>query len=683
MRTTISILLAVFCFHGYGQNVLSPEMLWKMGRVSDVQVSPGGTQVLVGVTYYDMPTNKGNRDLYVVSTTGGTPKKITDWAGSEVNGRWHPDGKKVGFLSAKSGAYQWYEVDLAGSQPVQVTQIDGGISNVAYSPKGNYLSFTQDVAIDQTTLDKHSDLPMADAKIIDNLMYRHWNYWNDEKYSHVFYAPYQGGKLTGKPTDIMVGERFDTPVMPFGGPEDISWSPDEKTIAYVSKKKVGKEFATSTNSDIYLYQINNAQTRNLTEGMMGYDTHPVWSPNGKQIAWLSMERDGYEADKNVLHTLELATNLKRPVTKNFPEGVSQFDWSASSADKIYFISGVDATYQLFELQLPSPTPTRTANQPIRQITKGIHNYGSVQLAGDHLIALKQSMSQAYEIERVAIATGKAQPITQFNKATYDKIKLGKVEKRMVKTTDGKDMLTWVIYPPDFDPKKKYPTLLYCQGGPQSAVSQFFSFRWNFQLMAAQGYIIIAPNRRGLPTFGMEWLEQISKDWGGQAIQDYLSAVDEVSKEPFVDKERIGAVGASYGGYSVYMLAGMHDKRFKTFISHCGLFNLTSWYGTTEELFFANWDLGGAYWDKPKPKSYDQFSPHLNAGNWDTPIMVIHCGKDFRVPETEGMQAFQVAQLKGIPSKYLYFPNESHWVQSPQNGLLWQREFFSWLDKWLK
>jgi dipeptidyl aminopeptidase/acylaminoacyl peptidase len=293
------------------------------------------------------------------------------------------------------------------------------------------------------------------------------------------------------------------------------------------------------------------------------------------------------------------------------------------------------------------------------------------------------MNHAAELYGFNIKKGTERVITHTNDEIYNSIALSKIEKRWVKTTDGKEMLTWVILPPNFDSTKTYPTLLYCQGGPQSAVSQFYSFRWNFQLMAANDYVIIAPNRRGLPSFGTEWNEAISKDWGGQAMKDYLAAFDEISKESYIDQNNAGAVGASYGGYSVYMLAGIHEKRFKSFVAHCGLFNLESWYGSTEELFFANFDIGGPYWENPAPKSYAKFSPHKYAQNWDTPIFVIHGGRDYRVPDTQGMEAFQVAQLKGLKSRFLYFPKEGHWVLQPQNGLVWHREYFKWLDETLK
>jgi len=408
--------------------------------------------------------------------------------------------------------------------------------------------------------------------------------------------------------------------------------------------------------------------------MMGYDMDPVFSPDGKSIVWNSMERDGYEADRNRIFMMNLQSGTKEELTKGLDRNCNSPQWS-SNGKTLYFSSPEKGTYQLFSMDV--------ATKQVRQITKGQHNYYGFVPNGDHIIASKASMSTPHELFKVDLRSGTDKQLTKINTDLLRKIKMGEVKERWVKTTDGKDMLVWMIYPPNFDPNKKYPALLYCQGGPQSTVSQFWSYRWNFQMMAANDYIIVAPNRRGLPSFGTEWNEQISGDWGGQAQQDLLSAIDDAKQESYIDENRLGAVGASYGGYSVYWLAGNHNKRFKTFISHCGLFNLESWYGTTEEMFFANWDLKGSYWDKNKSKTWSTDSPHRYVGNWDTPMLVIHGGKDFRVPESEGMQAFQAAQLQGIPSRFLYFPNEGHWVQKPQNGILWQRVFFEWLDKSLK
>ena len=448
-------------------------------------------------------------------------------------------------------------------------------------------------------------------------------------------------------------------------------------MAYTCKKKVGKEYALSTNSDIYLYNLETSTTTNFTQGMMGYDTNPVFSPDGQKIAWESMARDGYEADKNRLFIADLKTGEKKDYSANFDQNVSGLTWSADSKS-VYFISDIHATDEIFRLDL--------ADGKFARVTSGVHNYQNVFIAGNQLVANKVSMSQPAEIYRVDPATGKDEPITTVTKGIMDQLTFGNVESRWITTTDKKKMLVWVIYPPHFDPAKKYPALLYCEGGPQSTVSQFWSFRWNFQMMAANDYIIVAPNRRGLPGFGQAWNEQISGDYGGQNMKDYLTAIDTLAKEPYIDKNRLGCVGASYGGYSVYFLAGHHQKRFKAFISHCGIFNLEAMYSTTEEMWFVNWDNGGAYWDlnnKVAQNTYQNFSPHKFVQNWDTPILVIHGEKDLRIPYTQGMGAYNSAVLKGIPAEFLFFPDESHWVLQAQNGILWQRVFYQWLDKWLK
>lgn len=676
-KSVLGLTLAFSSIAGFAQERMSPELLWELGRVGGEVVSPDGNTVVYGVTNYDLDKNGGERNLYAVPVAGGEVHQLTEMRGSEYGVQFRPDGRKIGFLHGG----QWYEMDPDGTDIIQVTDIDGGISNVKYAPNGKYLMYTQEVKLDRTTKDLYPNLPKANAKIIDDLMYRHWDSWSDANYSHVFYIKYNDGRVSGNPVDIMKGERFDCPQMPFGGAEDLNWTPDSKSIVYVAKKKTGKEYATSTNSDLYVYTLRTGNTTNMTEGMMGYDTHPEYASDGRQVAWLSMARDGYESDKNNIYVYDKIEGRKYNVTKDFSETVSTFSWGEHN-EKIYFLAPIEATYQIFELDL-SNGASNVSKKSIRQITSGDYNYRGVQQAGGNIIAGRQDMNHATEIYNIDIKSGAVMPLTHVNDAIYANVEMSKIEKRWIKTTDGKKMLTWVIYPPNFDPNKKYPTLLYCQGGPQSPVSQFYSFRWNFQLMAANGYIVVAPNRRGLPSFGEKWNEDISGDWGGQAMKDYLSAIDALAKEPYVDEDNLGAVGASYGGYSVYMLAGIHNNRFKSFISHCGLFNLDSWYGTTEELFFANWDIGGPYWGKNPPKSYKLFSPHKYADKWNTPILVIHGGKDFRVPENQGMEAFQLAQLKGIHSKFLYFPEEGHWVLSPQNGMIWHSEFFQWLDSTLK
>ncbi len=655
---------------------ITPETIWLLGRVSNTTVSPDQKSVLYTISYTNIEKNKSYSDIYLASLSDGKITQITNTETNEVSVKWRPDGQKINFLSAASGDMQLWEMNIDGSQPKQITNINGGISNYIYSPDLKYILYTSDVKLDEDIHDRYPDLPLANARIEDDIMYRHWDEWEDENYTHIFIANTASGMIEGEQTDIMKNEKFDSPLKPFGGIEQISWTPDSKQIAYSCKKLSGKDYAMSTNADIYMYDVEKGTTTNMTEGMMGYDLNPTFSPDGKYMAWESMERNGYEADKNRIFVLNMNSGEKKDYTVGFDQNAEALSWSSQS-DKIWFISNHQGTNEIYQVNINSGN--------IQQITKGTHNYYSAQAAGDQLIATKSSMSQPTEIFLVNPENGEDQEISFVNKEMLAQVKLGKVESRWITTTDHKQMQTWVIYPPDFDANKKYPTLLYCQGGPQSTVSQFWSLRWNFQLMAANGYIIVAPNRRGLPGFGQEWNEQISGDYGGQNMKDYLSAIDTMAKEPFVNEDKLGAIGASYGGFSVYWLAGNHNKRFKTFVAHCGIFNFEQMYSTTEEQFFVNWDLKGAYWDKENKQAQNSYanSPHKFVGNWDTPILVIHGEKDFRIPYTQGMGAFNTAIMRDIPARFLYFPEENHWVLSPQNGILWHREFFRWLDSYLK
>jgi len=655
-------------------NILTPEVLWSFGRIGESVVSPDKTTVLFGVTYYDIQQNKGNCDLYTVGIDGKNLKQITSTPGSEYNATWRPDGKKIGFLSAQSGEMQLYEINPDGTDVKQISYINGGIDGFKYSPDMSKILYIQEVKVDKNTQDIYPDLPKASGRIMDDLMYRHWDQFVDT-YTHIFVADYNENKITDG-TDIMPGEPWESPLKPFGGLEQVNFSPDSKTIAYTCRKLKGKEYALSTNSDIYLYAIATKKTTNLTEGMMGYDISPVYSPDGSKIAWESMEHNGYESDKSRLFVHDFTTGTKTDYSRDFDQNSNGLTWS-DDGKSIYFISDIHATDEIYRLDLK--------NGKITRITDGIHNYLNVIVAGKMLIAQRQSISSPTEIYAVNPKDGKETQITFVNKDLLDQLKFGNVEKRWIKTSDNKEMLTWIIYPPNFNPNKKYPTLLYCEGGPQSTVSQFWSYRWNFQMMAANDYIIVAPNRRGLPGFGTAWNEQISGDYGGQNMQDYLSAIDSMKKEPFVNADKLGCVGASYGGFSVYWLAGNHNKRFKAFIAHDGMFNLESQYTETEEMWFVNWDLGGPFWDKNNATAQRSYanSPHKFVQNWDTPILVIHGEKDYRIPATQGMSAFDAAVLRGVPAKMLYFPDENHWVLKPQNGILWQRTFFGWLDKWLK
>jgi dipeptidyl aminopeptidase/acylaminoacyl peptidase len=693
MKKFISIILisVIFMFTGSNANaqndniigkpdlklksdIMTPEILWSFGRVSDIQVSPDKSTVLFGVSYYSKEQNKGNRELYTVGVDGKGFKQLTKTPKSEFNAVWRPDGKKIGYISSEGGSLQLWEMNPDGTGKKQVSNIEGGITGFKYSPDQTKILFTQEVPIHPTTQDIYPDLPKASGRIITDLMYRHWDTWVDS-YSHIFVADYDGNRVSNS-VDIMKDEPYESPMKPFGGLEQVNWSPDSKVIAYTCRKKTGKEYSLSTNSDIYLYNVETKKTENITKGMMGYDVNPVYSPDGKSIAWESMERDGYESDKSRLFVIDLATGDKKYYTKDFDQNAHGLLWSEDGKD-IYFTSEWHGNIDIYKLNLKSGE--------ITTLTKGVHNYRSVATAGEKLIATRQSMSMPTEIYSVDPKSGDATEISFINKDLLGQLTMGKVEERWIKTTDNKDMLTWIIYPPHFDKSKKYPTLLYCQGGPQGMVSQFWSYRWNFQMMAANGYIVVAPNRRGLPGFGVAWNEQISGDYGGQNMKDYFSAIDEMAKEPYVDENKLGAVGASYGGFSVYWLAGHHDGRFKAFISHDGMFNLEAQYLETDEMWFVNWDLGGPYWDKKNKVAQRTYanSPHLFVDKWDTPILVIHGEKDYRITYTQGMSAFNAAVLNDVPAEFLFFPDENHWVLKPQNGILWQRTFFNWLDKWLK
>ena len=652
---------------------LTPEIMWKFGRLGNVELSPDGKTFVFGVTKYNLKENKGGTFVYTMPVSDGNPVLITPDKGGYSNLRWHPVKGNLWYIADKDGTSQIWEMETDGSKQHCISDIKDGITGFEISPDGKYVMYLKRVKLENDIHDIYPDLPEANAMIISDLGYRHWDKWHDNSYSHIFIAQADGSSLKeGK--DIMEGELWDAPLRPFYDQSDITWSPAGDFIAYVSRKLLPTEAMQSTNSDIYLYSLKEGTTTNLTEAMPGYDKYPVFSPDGKRIAFLSMETPGYESDKNRLFVLDLSDGSKHYLTKEFDQDVANMAWEPDGSG-IVFLSGIHATEQIYTLDISSGK--------IRQITKGNHDYTSVFCSKDCLAGVKMSHTLAPELFLIDKNSGEETQRTFVNEDIYKHIKFGKEEGRWMPTVDGKQMLTWVIYPPDFDPSVKYPALLYCQGGPQSSVSQFWSYRWNFQLMAAQGYIVIAPNRRGLPSFGQEWNDQIAGDYGGLNMKDYLQAVDLMKKEPFIDNDRVGAVGASYGGFSVFWLAGNHKGRFKAFIAHCGMMNLESQYGITDEYWFVNHDLGGPYWEMPKPRSYNDFSPHKYISEWDTPILVIHGGKDFRIPYTEAMQAFNAARLKGIPSEFLFFPEEGHWILKPQNSILWNREFFGWLERWLK
>lgn len=613
------------------QEVMTPELLWQLGRVSPLGISKDGKSIIYKVSTPDMQENKSNSKVYSLPINGGNPTEIKEYA------------------------------DL--------------LADKNKSSDGNWTLSHKEVKINSVLgKDFYPELKKSDVYVYDALDYRHWDSWNEGKHNHVFIT-----NTDKKSTDIMKDEPYDSPQKPFGGDEDYIWSPDGSKVIYVAKKKAGTAYATSTNTDLYEYDLASKTTKNLTESNLGYDTHPTFSPQG-DLSWLQMKRDGFEADKNDIIVRHKGLDIN--LTGGWDGTVDSFTWS-SDGKKVYFLAPIGGTKQLFEVNFPGLTKIAVR---VQQITNGQFDVNQIiGFSGNQVLVTRSDMNHANEIFSYDLKKKSWKQLTNINTETYAKLSLPTVEKRMVKTTDGKEMLVWVILPPNFDKTKKYPAVLYCQGGPQGALSQFYSFRWNFQVMASQGYIVVAPNRRGMPGHGVEWNEQISKDWGGQVMDDYLAAIDDVAKESYVDKSRLAAVGASYGGYSVFYMAGMHNKRFKTFISHCGVFNLESMYGTTEEVFFTDWDLGGAYWDTKNTaaqKTYKDFNPIKLVNNWDTPIFIIQGGKDYRVPIGQGQEAFQAAQLKGIKSRFMYFPEENHWVLQPQNGLVWQREFFKWLKETL-
>lgn len=633
-RIISSGLLCFFIAHASAQNVMTPERLWQLGRVSAVGVTPDGRDLIYRVSTPVIRENASRSSMFSVPVAGGTPKELREQEGLLKDKNISPDGK--------------YRISV---REVKVQRVFGK--------------------------DFYPELEKSNAHIYESLNYRHWDEWEDGAYNHLFLQAVGSNSEEGK--DIMAGAAFDCPQKPFGGDEDYIWSPDSRMIVYVTKKKSGTDYAVSTNTDLYAYDVATGKTTNLTPDRQGYDTHPAFSSQGT-LAWLSMAREGYESDKNdiVVRNGDLHANL----TGHWDGTVNSFIWSHDGR-RIFFTAPVDGTIQVFEVD----NPGRTKKMPVvKQLTRGQFDVTAiVGQSGNNLVVSRTDMNHATELYRVSLDDGRLTQLTHANDDIYKGLSLSRVEKRFVKTTDGQQMLVWLIFPPEFDPSKKYPTLLYCQGGPQSSLTQFYSFRWNFQLMAAPGYIVVAPARRGMPGFGVEWNEQISKDWGGQVMEDYLAAIDDVAKETYVDRNRLGCVGASYGGYSVFYLAGIHDSRFKTFISHDGVFNLKSMYGTTEELWFINWDMGGPYWEKKNQEalnSYERFDPSAMVDKWDTPIMIVQGGRDFRVPIGQSLEAFQAAQLRGIKSKLLYFPEENHWVLTAQNALVWQKEFFKWLEETL-
>lgn len=685
-------------------DLMTPEALWAMGRIGTAQASPDGKHIIYQVGYYSVKQNKGHQVIYIMDSDGKNNKMLTTSAKSETDAVWIKGGQKIAFLCDG----QIWEMNPDGSGRKQLTNDKTGIDGFKFSPDEKYVILIKQIPYHGIIKEKPEDLPLTTGRVITDMNYRHWDEYV-ESIPHPYLAEVTSNGI-GEGTDILKGEPYECPVKPFGGAEQLAWSTDSKTIAYTSRKKTGINYAISTDTDIYLYNIESKQTVNIckpanykepeinmTKSMKnqavnseenlknnpGYDVNPKFSPNGQYVAWLSMARNGYESDRNRLCVYNLKTGEKTYTTESFDSNVDDFCWSADSKT-LYFLGIWHGCENIYQTNLKGN---------VMQLTDGWNDYGSVQMLNDgkKLLAERHSMSQASELYIVTPGkkekTAKVEQITFENKHLYDQMTFGKIQQRWTKTTDGKDMMYWIILPAHFDETKKYPTLLFCEGGPQSPVSQFWSYRWNMQIMAANGYVVIAPNRRGLPGFGSEWNEEISGDWTGQCMNDYLSAIDDACKNlPFVDKDRLGAVGASFGGFSVYYLAGHHNKRFKCFIAHDGAFNLESMYTDTEEAWFSNWEYDDAFWNKDMTENAKRTyanSPHKFVDKWDTPILCIHGEKDYRINANQGMGAFNAARMRGIPAELLLFPDENHWVLKPQNGVLWQRTFFNWLDRWLK
>jgi dipeptidyl aminopeptidase/acylaminoacyl peptidase len=643
--------------------VMTPEIMWKFGRLGSMVISPDGKSVIYTVTQYDLPTEAKRTNLFIIPSAGGDPLQLTTEGAASP--QWFDNGNKIAFV--RNGSLWTMKADGTDQNEIAGFK-DFEIFNI--SPAGDKVYFTRRVKLDQTANEKYN-LPKANVRIINNLMYRHWDTWSDYSYSHIFIAKFNGLKVSDE-MDIMKDQRFESPTSPDFDDREISWSPDGQSIAYTSKRLNGKEDALSTNSDIFLYSVESGKERNIALGNMGYDKYPAFSPDGTKIAYQSMERDGYEADLDRLFVYNLNDGTRSWVSEGWDYNVENLTWSDDKT--LFFTCAYRGTTQLFKKVL--------TGKEVIKVTDGKHDLGPVSFNSNVLISKIMSISMAPEIVNIDMNSGQINQISFINKDIYGSVKMGKTEERYIKTKDNKDLQMWVIYPPDFDTSKKYPTLLYCKGGPQGPLGQDWSYRWNYQMMAAKGYIVVAPNRRGNSGFGSEWEEQISGDYGGKNMQDYLDAIDAMAKEPFVDANRLGAVGASYGGYSVFYLAGIHEGRFKALIAHAGMFDFESWYGSTEELWFPNKDFGGAYWDNPTPESY-KYSPHLMVDKWTAPILIICGANDFRIPYTQSLEAFQAAQLHNVPSRLLFFEDETHFVSKPQNAIIWQKEFFEWLDTYLK
>ena len=672
---------------------LTLEVMWKMSRAGSSSLSPDGTTLLYQQTDYNMAENRGVTTLWVEALDSKAVTRLTDLTSNSLAPRWSADGKRIYFLSDRSGSMQVWEMNPTGGDVRQLSDLKGGVEGFGISPRGDKAWYVQRVqAADRRSSDVHKDMDKSKARIYDDLMVRHWDYWDEGEYMHLFVGDFGADGL--KPGTDIIGTdaAWDTPLAPYFDMAEIAWNNAGTMLAYTCKPLTGTAYAVSTDSDIFVYDLASGQTQNICkplagqpadEGeatldaaeLVGYDKYPVWSPDDKQIAFLSQRRAGNESDKSRLFLYDCATGEMRDLTEDFDYNAQNVVWEGN--DRVWFIAPIEGTYQICRVA--------TTDGEVEVLTKGDHSLTAFTTGGGRMVAERSTISSATEFCEVDTTSGNLTQISAINDAIYKNIRMGEVQKRWIETTDGKQMLTWVILPPDFDPAKKYPTLLYCEGGPQSVVANGWSYRWNFQLMAAQGYIVVAPNRRGVPSFGQEWLDQISGDYSGQNIRDYLSAIDDVAREPWADESRMGCVGASYGGYSVYFLAGCHEKRFKAFIAHCGIFDFDSMYGETEELWFVNNDYGGSYWDKTNATAQRSYanSPHKFVDKWDTPILIITGEKDYRIPYTQSLEAFTAARVRGIPARLLEFEDEAHQVFKPQNSMVWNREFFGWLDRYVK
>lgn len=657
--------------------MLTPEVLESFGRVSEVTPSPDGSKIIFTLTYEDIEENKGNAEVYSMDADGKNMKRLTKTAKSENNIRWFADGGKIAYLGfdKDTEAYQIYSMNADGSGSKRLSSVKNGIECFEISPDEQHVVYASPIDAFNKDSALFEGLPKTTGRVVDDLMYKHWDQWVTQ-IPHPFVALFSADGVKDE-TDIMTGEPFECPMRPFGGAESFAWAPDGKSLVYVSRKLTGKEYAFSTNSNLYQYDLASKQTVNLTEGEQGYNTDPKFSPDGKQLAWLSMATPKYESDKKRLMVMDMASKSKRDLTENWDYWPEQIAWAKNGAS-IWFTGYYQGTEPVFTIDVNTCA--------IDTIAAGQYDYASVTPVADNAaIAMRHSMREPNEIYLITKGEPEAKPLTEINKELLSQLKLGDVRKVMVPTTDGKQMTCWEILPPDFDPNKKYPAILYCQGGPQQAVSQFWSYRWNFMIMAAHGYIVIAPNRRGLPGFGTEWNRQISGDYGGQNMQDYFAATDYIKAQPYVDADHVGAIGASYGGFSVYWLAGHNDGRFAALIAHAGIFNIESQYLETEEMWFADFDLGGPYWDASNAVAQKTYanSPHKFVNNWTAPMLVTVGELDYRILASQGMMAFNAAKMHGLEAEMVVFPDENHWILKPQNAILWQRCFFRFLDKYLK